>query len=160
MISDEVASFLESGVSILVGTRDDRLVPEAVRGCGAAVCAGGTELLVLVPEATGAATVANLAANGRIAVTFSRPTDHRSLQIKGRVLERRAAGDGERAIADRYRCGFAQELALVGVPPRMTIRMAMWPAHAVRLAIAGVFVQTPGPGAGATFGAVPGENAR
>ncbi len=156
MISDEIASFLESGISILIGTRDERLVPEAVRGCGARVDANGTELLVLLPVATGAATAANLAANGRIAITFSRPTDHRSLQIKGRVLELRAAGDAERAIVDRYRCSFAQELALVGVPPRMTFRLAMWPAHAVRLAIEGVYVQTPGPGAGATFGAAPG----
>ncbi len=153
MISNEVATFLESGLSILVGTRDDRLVPEAVRGCGARVLAGGTELLVLVPDATGGPTFANLASNGRIAVTFCRPRDHRSLQLKGQVIEVGPAPADERAFVDRYRCQLAQELAVVGVAPRICFRMAAWPAHAVRMRVAAAFVQTPGPGAGASFGA-------
>lgn len=153
MIWKDTAAFVESGVSILVGTRTAQLMPEAVRGCGASVLAGGEELLVFIPEATGAATIANIEDNGRIAVTFCRPFDHRSLQFKGKVVEVRRGTAADRAVVENYRCAFAQELAVVGVPGRISLRMATWPAYAVRLRVATAFDQTPGPGAGARYGA-------
>ncbi len=153
MISPDLASFLESGIAILVGTRDGRLFPECMRATGARVEAGGAELTLFLPDAVAARTLANLRENGRIAVGFSRAGDHRSFQVKGRVLSLGPAPDADRAAIERYRCVWASELAaVVGLPPRITLRMAHWPAHAVRLRVDAVFVQTPGPGAGAPLG--------
>lgn len=148
-LSPEVASFLESGISVLVGTRDPRLVPEAMRAVGARVEAGGAELTVFLPAATAARTVANLEDNGRIAVCFSRPIDHRSLQVKGRVLSIRDGDAADRAVIDRYLEALAGTWQEIGVPPTVVRRVTRWPAHAIRLCIEEVFVQTPGPGAGA-----------
>lgn len=156
VISKELASFLESGISILVGTRDARLQPEAARAFGARVGAGGAELTVLVPQAVGAVTAANVRDNGRIAVLFSRPSDHRSIQVTGRVAAIEPGGDAERALVDRYRCELAQTLAAVGLPPRLTLRAAHWPCHAIRLRVEAIYVQTPGPGAGAPLQAPEG----
>ncbi len=148
MISSELATFLESGISMLVGTRDARLFPDSLRIVGARVGAEGLELTVYIPVATGATAVANLRDNGRIAVCFSRPMDHRTIQIKGRAIEIRDADDADRAVIDRYRAEFAETLAFVGLPSRVTLRMSHWPAHAVRIRVESIFVQTPGPGAG------------
>ncbi len=152
MISPELQSFLESGISVLVGTRDLDLVPECVRGVGARVEPGGAEVTVFVPVATGGLTVANAQASGRIAVCFSRPQDHRTIQLKGKVAAITDADLNDRAQIDRYREGFAEELGWLGVPPSIVLRFAHWPCHAIRFACDAVFVQTPGPGAGEPLG--------
>ncbi len=153
MISEDLASFIESGVSILVGTRDDQFRPEGTRGFGARVRPGGEELTVFVAAVTGERTLANVRANGRVAVCFTRVADHRSIQVKGQLLEAREASDQERPLVDRHQKLLVQILGDIGVPPRLVLRMNRWPAHALRLRVNGVFVQTPGPGAGAPLSA-------
>jgi hypothetical protein len=156
VISPELAAFLQSGIAILVGTRDGRLLPECTRGIGArveAAEAGRAEVTVFVADAVAGATLANLRDNGRIAVAFSRASDHRTFQLKGRLVALGPATERDRADIEQYRCAWATSLAEVGLPPRVTLRMAHWPAHAARFRVDDVFVQTPGPGAGARLGA-------
>lgn len=152
MISADLAAFLESGLSILLASRDARLVPDCVRAVGARVEAGGAELTVLVPEASAGRCPAALRESGRVAVMFSRPGDHRTIQVKGQVLSLGLAAEAERPLVERYACELARALGFVGVPPRLTLRVARWPCLAVRLRVDGIFVQTPGPGAGAPLG--------
>jgi hypothetical protein len=152
VISEELAAFVESGVSILVGTRDAECRPEGTRGFGALVAPGRDELTVFVSAATGARTLANARANGRVAVCFTRIIDHRSMQLKGRALEVRDARPDERGVVDRYGALLVEIMGEVGVPPRIVMRLDRWPAHALRLRVESVFVQTPGPGAGAPLG--------
>lgn len=148
MISPELQSFLESGVSLLIGTRDARMLPACMRAFGARVEPGGRELTVFLPDATSGTTLANLRDNARIAVAFSRVQDHYSLQLKGRAAELRPAAAAESVLVQRYCAAFAESLAFVGMPPATTLRMAHWPSHAVRVAVESLFAQTPGPGAG------------
>lgn len=148
MISEELARFLQSGVSLLVGTRDRELVPEACRALGARVEAEGREIAIFLPVATGARTLANLEENARIAVCFSRAHDHRSVQIKGRVVAIETAEESDKVVIDVYRAAIAHAWGQLGLPPRITMRMAHWPAHRVRFAVESTYVQTPGPGAG------------
>lgn len=145
----EVASFITSGISVLVGTRDARLVPEATRAVGARVEAGGAEVTVFLAGATSARALANLRDNGRIAVCFSRALDHRSIQLKGPVLAIRAGDAADRADVERYVEALGVMLQEVGTPRSIVRRLARWPAHAVRFRVDEVFLQTPGPGAGA-----------
>jgi hypothetical protein len=147
-LSREWVEFVESGVSILVGTRDEALRPEAGRGCGAAVTALGARILVLVPELTSARTCENAAATGRVAVTFSRPFDHRALQAKGSVIDVRAARDADRAVVDRYVASYVDQLYLVGIPRAVSRKLRCWPAMVIELEVEALFVQTPGIGAG------------
>ena len=153
MISPDLFEFLESGVSILVGSRSDRLLPECCRGLGARVEEEGRGITVFLPVATTEQTVSNLRDNGRIAVCFSRAGDHRSMQIKGQVISIQEANEADRAVIQRYRHSLAESWGVIGVPSRITLRMAHWPCHSVRLRVDSVFNQTPGPGAGAAMGA-------
>lgn len=146
-IPSELHDFLQSGITILVGTRDARLVPESMRGISAKVAHDGTELTVWLPAPTAARTLANVADNGRLAVYFC-SIEHRSFQFKGRVTAVRDALAKERADLERYRAALAQHWGQIGVPPRLTHRMVVWPAHALTMQVESVFVQTPGPGSG------------
>lgn len=148
MISAELADYLRSGISILVATRDAALVPSCARGVGVRVEPGGAELTLFLPVATAVATLANLADNGRLAVTFSRPVDHRSIQLKGSAVEVRAAGEEERREVEAYRLAYGAALGHIGLPPRLGARVRNWPCHAVRLRVEALYQQTPGPGAG------------
>jgi hypothetical protein len=161
VISAELTEFIEAGLSMLVGTRDARLLPDYVRAVGARVEKGGREVTVFLPAATSAASIANLAENGRIAMCLSRPVDHRTVQLKGRVVASGAAAESDRAVIERYRMEFAATLGYIGVPPRLTLRMNHWPSHAVRFRVESLFDQTPGPGAGAEIrrGAAPRKGA-
>ena len=152
MISPDLHEFIESGISILVGTRGDRLLPECCRAVGAKVENEGRELTVYLPQATAGTTLSNLRNNGRIAVCFSRSGDHRSIQIKGRLLAITDGGEEARRVILKYRSALAESWGVIGVPPRITLRMAHWPCHEARFQVTSLFNQSPGPGAGSTLG--------
>jgi hypothetical protein len=151
-ISAELAGFLEEGVSLLLGARDRTLFPECARACGARVEPGRREVTAFVPSETNARLLDDLRDNGRIAMCFARIHDHRSIQLKGQVIEVREAQPEERGVVERYWGELVQAFGLIGLPPRLTLRVNRWPCHAIRFRVESIFVQTPGPGAGAPLG--------
>jgi hypothetical protein len=146
-LPDDVVEFVQRGISVLVGSRDARLMPECIRAVGVRVERGAQELTIFLPTATSARVLANLRENGRIAITVAH-TDHHSIQIKGKVLRVASARPADRELVERYRCDLAQNWGYIGVPPRFTLRLAHWPCHAVRFRVETAFDQTPGPRAG------------
>ncbi len=148
LIPDDLAEHFEGGVSILVGTRDERLRSEATRAFGAFVHPDRQRLTVFLPADTSALAIANLRANGKIAVGFSSILDHETLQVKGTLEGIRDATDAEHDLIMRYHVAFAEILAVTGIPRAVTRRLNVWPAHAVTLLATDLFQQTPGPKAG------------
>jgi hypothetical protein len=148
VFSDELLEFMESGVSTLIGTRSRELLPECARGCGAVVGTDRHSLTVFVAEALAQRTLANLADNGEIAITFSRPVDHRTLQVKGKVIEVRPVTPAEQIVQERYLASFVEQLYWIGMPRSLTRRLHHTPAVALTLQARSLFVQTPGPTAG------------
>jgi hypothetical protein len=144
----ELVTFAEGGRSILVGTCSRALAPEAMRGMGVRIWPGASQLTVLLPAATGALSIVNLRENPRVAITLSHVPSHRTMQIKGSVLAIRDGDEADRVLATRYRELFADDLAFVGQPAAITLRLAIWPCFAVDVDIAVVYAQTPGPVAG------------
>lgn len=135
-------------MSILVGTCNRALVPDCVRGMGLRIWPGASQLTVLLPAATAAASLDNLRDNPRLAVTLSHIPSHRTMQVKGAVLAVRDGSEDDRQLAIRYREKLADDLAFVGQPAANTLRLGIWPCHAVDLEIEVVYAQTPGPVAG------------
>ncbi len=115
---------------------------------GLRIWPGASQLTVFLPAVTGAASIANLRENPRIAITISHIPSHRTIQIKGTVLAIRDGNDVDRELVTAYREQFAEELAFVGQPAASTLRLGIWPCHAVDVDIAVVYAQTPGPVAG------------
>lgn len=152
----ELADYMQSGVSVLIASRDARLMPACCRAMGVRVERGRRALTVFVPEATSGEVMAAIAQSGRAAVCFARIEDHKSMQVKGTVAGIAPATPAERVLIERYRGEWSRNLGIIGMPARISLRQNAWPCHAVRLRIESLFVQTPGPGAGARLEAAQG----
>lgn len=148
MLSAELAEFVESGVSLLCATRDDRLRPDCCRAVGAIVARDRASVTVLLNPLTAKRTLANLAGGGPLAMTASRPIDYRTIQIKGHASGSRPATDAEQMISQRYLAAYTEALYLVGLQRAVVRRLRVAPAVAIELAVHDVFQQTPGPQAG------------
>jgi general stress protein 26 len=115
LLPADLVDFLQSGIAILVGTRDALLQPATLRAMGASVGPSRSALTIYLPAATGTQTIANLRDNGHVAVTFSRSIDHRSIQVKGRITLIRESDEADRGVQARYIELFAESLALIGL---------------------------------------------
>jgi hypothetical protein len=152
---DGLPRLLEGLSVIAVGTRDADLVPSCVHAVGVAFDAAG-RMTVYVPEASGAESLANVAAGGSVAVVFEKPMTHRTVQVKGRCVALRPAGEADRAAVERWAERFAADVIAVGAPVGPSRRIRRWPCRAVTLEVTDVFEQSPGPHAGERLaGGVP-----
>ncbi|HVL67495.1 MAG TPA: hypothetical protein VM364_09555 [Vicinamibacterales bacterium] len=148
MIDRKLGRFLQQGLSIHVGTRDESLNPTGARAAAAIVEPGGQHLVVYVAEAAAARLLENLRSNGQIAIGFGRPEDERACQVKGMVLDIREAEASERATVEGQWQGLMEQFARIGIPPAVAAGWTYWPAQAIRVKVTAVFEQTPGPQAG------------
>lgn len=149
MIQPQLAAFLQEGLSIQVGTRDATLAPHGARATAVTVEPGGTHLWVHVPAVAAPALLADLDANGHIAVAFGRPDDDSACQVKGTFVCARPAADTEHAAIMGQWSRLLASLEAVGLPGRLTTGWRIWPCVSIRMQVTAVFSQTPGPGAGA-----------
>src|SRR4051812_39492290 len=115
-IDDALKAFFEIGVSVVVGTRDEGLVPEIVRAWGAQVNRDRRAVRVSVPEATSLRTRTNLVGNSRIAVAFSLPSNYETVQLKGRHLRTTRPSVEDLRRVNRHRESFAAVNESIGVP--------------------------------------------
>jgi hypothetical protein len=95
----------------------------------------------------------NLAETGRLAVQLSNPADHRTVQLKGRAVRTGLAPESDRAFVEGYVQQLAHVVDELGISYERVVRMTCWPAVVVELDVEEIYLQTPGPGAGAPLGA-------
>ena len=132
----------------MVGTRDASLMPECTRAWGIRIAADRGVVTVVLSETFAGKTIENLRENGRIAVTCTRPTDHFTCQLKGRVQSIKRATSADRDLSRRWHREFMAELTAIGVPSALSEAWIAEPTLAVEITVTDVFDQTPGPGAG------------
>lgn len=150
-VARELPRILEGHDAIAVGTRDAGLRPWVSLAAGVSFAAGDGLMTVFVPEATSEETLANLEANGVIAVVFEHVPSHHTVQVKGRVTEIRPAVEVERSLVERSMASFFAQVEAGGGAPNVVRKKRRWPCRAVTFAIGDVFEQTPGPRAGTPF---------
>ncbi len=154
-VSEQVQTFLESGLGMVVGTHDSSLIPEITRAWGPRVASNRKSISVCVSLVSGRKTAQNLQENGQIAFTFGSPVDYKQIQVKGRCLEIVAPDADDLAAVVRHREEFARRCETVGTPRRFIEGLFRYdagdPPHLVKIRFAPeqMFNQTPGPGAGA-----------
>jgi hypothetical protein len=153
-IDAELKKFLEGPVSVLVGTRDSRLVPEITRGWGPRVSEDRRWISLCVPLATSRKTLDNLDGNGEISVACSLPTNYLTFQLKGRCATTAEPDGADLAAVERHRNAFATVTESFWQPRRNV--EPFWRAEIETSAVmvkivfapGQVFDQTPGPDAG------------
>jgi hypothetical protein len=152
MIDSQLAGFLEEGIGIHIGTRNERLEPSGARAVAAKVDEDGLHVVVYVAEIAARRLMGNLDSNGQAAVVFGRPTDDRACQVKGVFVDVRPASAEEQPFVRAQWNGFLENLERIGIPRASAANWVTWPAVAIRLKATALFEQTPGPHAGAPLG--------
>jgi hypothetical protein len=153
-ISDKIKAFLESGISLVVGTRDLGLVPEIVRAWGPVVSQDRRSVSLCIGVTAGSKTLDNLESNGRIAASFTLPTNLQSVQLKGVWLETSEPNDADLLAVEQHREAFASLNEKIGIPRRAVD--TLWRKELeispvmvkLRFSPEQIFDQTPGPDAG------------
>lgn len=156
MIPPKIVRFLhERGNMAFAGIRDRELRPAGCRVSAWEVAADGRTLTawVPIPESHRAHFLEALLDNRQFALTVEEHSSHETYQLKGTYLRHRAATAEDLAPVQRHRDRLARAMRRE-LPPGMDPRpiLAMMhpdPAYVLDVEIREVFVQTPGPGAGA-----------
>jgi hypothetical protein len=145
------AAFLLGRVSIVAASRDARNVPTLMRGLGCRVSRDRRQVTVLLRASQSASLLADLRASGVIAVVFSEPSTHRTLQLKGEDARVGPLQRGDAGLLARYRDAMVAEICPLGYAEALIRAMFSCPvddAVAVTFRPSQAFSQTPGPGAG------------
>ncbi|HEY0825318.1 MAG TPA: hypothetical protein VGD76_16135 [Ramlibacter sp.] len=151
----DLVAMMARGVSVIVASRDAALRPSLMRAVGSRVEADGRDITVYLSRPQSRQVVEDLASNGHIAVVFSEPSTHRTVQFKASRVEMRGAAEADAPVLARYLQSMENEIQQVGFAPPLTRAML---AHrlqdlvAVRFTPEQAFDQTPGPRAGAPLG--------
>lgn len=148
MLSGRVQKCLDEGRSVLLSSVDPSGSPAFCRGLAVIWPDDLKTMTAYVPVATSRDIIAAVASTRRVAVSITQPLDHASIQLKGTTTNVRLASEQERVLIDERLEQFADVLAEVGLPRRITRSLTHWPAFAIELNVEEIFEQTPGPKAG------------
>jgi hypothetical protein len=156
-IGPEQADLIGRRVSIIVGSRDAAQRPHLMRAVGCMLSDDRRQVTVLINQRAAERVLADLRANGLIAVVFSEPTTHRTLQLKGSDAQVLPCGSEGEAVAERHLRRFVDELADIGVRADVaqTLLARDGGLAAIRFTVREAYEQTPGPQAGSALHAGP-----
>ena len=129
---------VDRGVSVIVASRDAAFRPSIMRGVGSAISADGTQVTVYLRRSQSRQLLQDIEAGGGVAVVFSEPPTHRTLQLKARAATLRPAGPTDQPLLDKYLAAMRHELAQVGYGPGYVAAMLSAPSEppVLRLALA------------------------
>jgi hypothetical protein len=149
-LSVELAAFMQSGISVILAVVTSDLQPIAGFGLACRIDETGTVRVLLRKPAN--AALMNVVAQGRpVAVTVSRPHDHRSIQVKAAAARIATVRPDDLPEIARQTAGMRDELIGCAFDPLLSAAyVAYEPGEVVALELKPdrIFIQTPGPGAG------------
>jgi len=147
----EQADFIQGHVTMVVASRDVARRPVLVRALGCAVSVDRRELRLFMSQRQSGDLQACLRQTQAVAAVFTRPSTHRSLQVKGCDARVQAPTAADREALQRYRRLCAEELGSLGYTEAFThalLATGLDDALVVSFTPHTVFEQTPGPAAG------------
>mgnify|MGYP001309602730 CR=1 FL=1 len=153
-LDDDLLAFLQRPLMCILAAVDRGGRPAAGRGIGVDVLGDRERIEVIFSGWQWPRLETSVRETGRLAVTFVSPSDYVTFQIKGNAAIRDTeARDLDRA--DRFMKNAADELASLGVlqsiiVPWLTAREA----RVATLDVNEIYIQTPGPHAGMSAGAL------
>lgn len=143
--------FITGVTSMSIATRDARLVPAVGKAVGCIVSADRRTVTVLIDGEQSARVGADIAAGSPVAVVFSLPATHRTVQIKGERATVAPATPTQQVRARLHVDAIVEHLTPLGYDEtalRMLFGFDPDRLLAARFAPMAVFAQTPGPRAG------------
>lgn len=152
MIPRNQVDFLARASVAVASTRDGRLTPHLHWLSGWQVEEDQETVLCLVAELFTGSLIESLQSNGQFAMVAERIGPHECYQYKGRFVDSRPPKPADEAlfVACRERFVAAVSAHLVGRSSVERLRLrSREPTVAVRFRVEEIYLQTPGPGAGA-----------
>ncbi len=147
MIGSELAAFLESPCSLIVGTVDADGLPDATRAWGIEVLDERRLRVLLSTQAL--VTRRNVEGGGAIALTATHFSTFESVQLKGRATQVDEATADDRIRFERYCAGATRAIAESdGTPEELVARFITADVYACHMTVDSVYDQTPGHSAG------------
>jgi len=156
LLTAEHAAFITSGVSTLAASRDADHRPSLARAHGCRVSPDRRRVSVLVARTHAGTVLDDIGRCGAVAVVFSYPPTHRTMQLKGTDAVVRPATPEDVAGAAAYVETFADCVLPLGHTREQIHTLFAAPAAdfaAVEFTPTAAFDQTPGLKAGAPMGA-------
>jgi hypothetical protein len=151
-LADEASfALLRTGFMVTVASRDAAHIPSVARALGCRVSPDRTRVTVVLLASQSAALLADLRATGVIAVVFTQPSTHRTIQLKGSDATVGAPEPGAQALVEANAAAALADLALAGYPESFARTLfALDPPDLVAVGFTptAAFFQTPGPQAG------------
>jgi len=161
LIDAAQAAFLQGGVSISAassGAQAASSFPSLCRVLACEVAPDRRRLTVLVSRTQAAALLRDVGESGRLAVVFSQPSTHRTLQIKGEEAQIGPVTAQQLEAMRQHRDAFVAEVVPLGfadAPVRLLLTCDDDEIVAIRYTPVAVFDQSPGPRAGNMLRAAP-----
>lgn len=150
LLPDELVDFIQSGVSVIVGVVGPDGRAQAGRALATRILTGGA-IRLMYPEEGNAAITASAQAGGPIAVTFSAPISHRTIQLKAPSSRLEQLESQDRINVDAQMDAFAGVLRALGFPPPFIESFCANRSKSISVLSfvpQAAYEQTPGPGAG------------
>ena len=148
VIEDDLKEFIESEVTILLGTRDADNQPEAGRGWGARVLDNRQEVELFVDRLPAQRLLDNLRSTRLLAMTMASAITFRAIQIKGYCVEIREPEPADHAWVERHRTLFTEAIRMRGLPAHVSRTLYSKDFVRIKFVAEDVFDQTPGARAG------------
>jgi hypothetical protein len=153
--AEHAAFILLPGISMTAASPGSGNLPRIGRALGCRVSAQRGRITVLFAGGQCPELIEALRASRAIAVVFSQPSTHRTIQVKGADAALEPLAPDDPALAQRWIDGFVAELAALGYAEPL-VRAFLWcdPAELVAVGFTpcAAFQQTPGPRAGLPLG--------
>lgn len=155
LLPPDLLAMMDRGVSVIVGSRDLAMRPSIMRAVGSSLAQGGRSITVYLSRRQSSQLLQDVATSGHVAVVFSEPATHRTVQLKARQATMRNAQPSDEPLLARYLESMEREIQRVGHPPSLTRAML---AHrlddivAISFEPQQAFDQTPGAKAGTLLG--------
>lgn len=152
----EIAFLRTPGLSMVAASRGPDNIASVARSLGCRVIPDGSKITLLFCAAEAQELLQQIAQDGRLAVIFSLPSTHESLQLKATDALPTEPLESDRNIVDAYRQAFVEEVEKLGFSRSAIETMLACDCDdlvAVTFTPSAAFSQTPGPNAGHAIGA-------
>jgi hypothetical protein len=152
----EIAFLRTAGLSMIAASRGPDNIASVARSLGCRFSADASKMTLLFCPAEAEELLQQIARDRRIAVIFSLPSTHESLQLKATDALATEPLESDRDIVHAYRQAFVEEVEKLGFSrPAIETMLACdcEDLAAVTFTPSAAFSQTPGPNAGHAIGA-------
>ena len=151
VLTSDLVSFCHAGVDIILGSCMRDGSPICGLALGARLDPRTHSVRLILPRPGNAALLEAVGQGAAIAATFTQPTTHKSIQLKGPSARVGTARPEDKQRATEQLGEFCRELIMVGFPEGVARSIFAYDARdlvSLTFTPTEAFVQTPGPDAG------------